>query len=179
MDAASGEKTDMRQFENNSDLTGIIVKPLYFGLFVNILVPMVLLLLCYYLDQRGGVVNRVPGMANTLFYIFGVLSLAEAGFALWWRTKLYAQPMIRRRETFEEDFSKALLERSRPIFLVIASISVYGLIYFLLTARFNEAVFLVVFSFLVFQVVRPRYGMVRKLIAYQQKLAEQGKFLTP
>ncbi|MFQ5454378.1 MAG: hypothetical protein ACE5D6_09365, partial [Candidatus Zixiibacteriota bacterium] len=56
-------------------------------------------------------------------------------------------------------------------------ISLYGFIYFFLTGRFKEAVFFVVFSFLVFQIVRPRYGFIRKLIDSQKKLVERGTFL--
>ena len=85
--------------------------------------------------------------------------------------------MIRRAETFETDFASGLLRRTRPVFLVIASVCLYGYVYFLVTGRFQEAVFFVVFSFVVFQVVRPRYGWARKLIAYQKGLADSGKFL--
>jgi len=165
-------------FENKTDLARLLVKPLYFGLVVNIIIPMGLLLVCFYINNNNYVENRVDAFSNILFYIFAIMALAEAGFALWWRTKLYDRPMIRRQETFEGDFVQALVARSKPVFILIASISIYGYIYFFLTGRFTEAVLFVVFSFLVFQVVRPRYGMVQKLIARQEQLVKQGKFLT-
>lgn len=165
-------------FEDKTDLARLLVKPLYFGMVVNIGIPMVLLLVCYYFDNNKDVENKLAEFANTLFYIFGLLSLLEAGFALWWRSRLFERPMIRRQETFEEDLVQALVARSKPVFIVIASISVYGYIYFFLTGRFTEAVLFVVFSFLVFQVVRPRYGMVRRIVAHQEGLVNQGKFLT-
>lgn len=165
-------------FENKTDLARILVKPLYFGLVVNIVIPMGLLFVCFYINNSSYIESRVEGFSNTLFYIFAVLALAEAGFALWWRSRLFDKPMIRRAETFEGDFVQALMARTKPVFILIASISIYGYVYFFLTGRFTEAVLFVVFSFLVFQVVRPRYGMLKKLLARQEQLVKQGKFLT-
>ncbi|MFZ5979948.1 MAG: hypothetical protein ACOYVF_04890 [Candidatus Zixiibacteriota bacterium] len=164
-------------YENKTNLATIIVKPLYFGLVSNIVIPMALLLVCYYINNNYPVENKIGDAANIVFYLFAFLALVEAGFALWWRNLIYHKPMIRRAETFEADFVEALLARSKPVFLVIASISVYGYLYFFLTGRFPEAVLFVVFSFLVFQVVRPRYGMVKKLLIHQQSLVDNGMFL--
>ncbi len=165
-------------FDDNYDLSRIIVKPLYFGLLVNIMLPVALLLVCYYLSNNHYIENRLGRAANTLFWVFGMLSLMEAGFSLWWRSGLFKKPMIRRLETFESDFTTSLLSRSRPVFLVIASISLYGYVYFFITGRFQEAVFFIVLSFIVFQVVRPRYGYVRKLIKYQKGLVDRGELLS-
>jgi len=158
------------------DLNKIIVKPLYFGMLVNIVIPMVLLLVCYYLEAKGNWSNSIGEFAGTLFYVLIVLSLAQAGWSLWQRGKLFNQPLIKRKETFEEDIIKGLLKRAKPIFVSIALIALYGYVFFFLTGRFKETVFFVVFSFIVFQVVRPRFGFVKKLIKSQKKLIEQGKF---
>jgi hypothetical protein len=160
--------------DDEYDLNRIIIRPLYFGLVVNILVPMGLLLICWYFENQQSWYNRIGESANTLFYVFGLLAIAQAGLALWWRGKMMNQPMIRRKETFEDDFAHSLLSRSKPIFLTIAGISLYGIVYFYLTARFKETVFLVFFSFIVFQVVRPRFGFIRKLIARQKEMVESG-----
>jgi len=165
-------------FDDSYDLGRIIVKPLYFGLSVNIMLPVGVLLVCYYLNNNHYIENRIGNFANTLFYVFGMLALAESGFALWWRYILFRKPMIRRLESFEHDFTEGLLSRSRLVFLIIAFISVYGYLYFFLTGRFQEAVFFVVLSFVVFQVARPRYGYVRKLIKYQKSLVDRGELLS-
>ena len=60
--------------------------------------------------------------------------------------------------------------------MLIGAISLYGVIYFLLTGRFEETMFMVILSFIVFQIVRPRYGLVSKLIDTQYALAEKGEF---
>lgn len=161
------------RYDEEFDLARIVVRPLYFGMVANVFVPMVLLLLCYYVNNKYYLENRIGDFANSLFYLFGVLALGQAAVALWWRHSRFRKPMIRRAETFEADFSDGLLQRSRPVFVLIASISLWGYIYFFFTGRFREAVFFVVFSFLVFQVVRPRYGYVRRLIGYQKELVKR------
>jgi small-conductance mechanosensitive channel len=168
-------RDDREEFRCN--VNQIMVRPLYYGMMVNIMIPMALLLVCYYLNTHGGVANSVGGFADTLFYVVGLLSVGNALFALWWRAKRYARPMVRRRETFENDLKRELLRVSRPIFLLIAAISGYGVIYFFLTGRFRETVFLVFFSFIVFQVVRPRLRQVERLVARQEELVKQGRFL--
>lgn len=163
--------------DDEHDLTRIIVRPLYFGMLVNIIAPMILLAICYHLSNTQAVNNKVGDMSSTLFYIFAAGALLEAGAALWLRQRMFTIPMIRRMETFEEDFSNELLRRSRIVFVVIASISLWGFLFFFLTGEFLEAVLFVVISFITFQLVRPRYGSTRKLVAAQEKLARSGHFL--
>ena len=164
-------------FDEDYDLSRIIVRPLYFGMMVNIIAPMALLGLCYYLNERQMVSNKIGDFAVPLFYVFAAAALLEAGAALWLRQRMLKMPMIRRLETFEDDFSDELLKRSRIVFAVIASISIWGFLYFFLTASFLEAVAFVVLSFIVFQLVRPRYGSTRKIVVAQEKLARSGRFM--
>lgn len=166
--------TSMLQ-EDKYDLHQLIVRPLYLGMLVNVIVPAGLLLVCYYFDGRQTIQNSIGAFAETLFYIFMGLALVEAGIALWWRNRSLERPMIKSRETFEDDLMRGLLERSRPVFLLVAAISIYGYVYFFLTGRFKETIVFVLFSFIVFQVIRPRFGSVRKLIARQEQLVDEGK----
>ena len=141
-------------------------------------IPMGGLALCYYLNNNHAVSNSIGSFANTLFYIFALLAVGEGGFLLWYRPQLFAKPMIRRRETFEEDFAEQFDKRSRMLFAMIASISIYGYIYYALTGRFVEAVLFVILSFITFQLVRPRHSIARKWITKQKELAAGGEFLT-
>jgi len=159
------------------DLNRIIIKPLYYGLVVNVLIPMGLLLICFYFENQASLYNRIYGFANTLFYICAALAVVQSGAALWMRNEMQNKPMIRRQETFEEDLIRGLTVKSRPISLLIAAIALYGFVYFFLTARFKETVILVFFSFVVFQLVRPRFSFMRKLIARQQEMVDKGVFL--
>jgi len=164
--------------DDDYDLNRIIVRPLYFGLLSNIIVPVAGLFVCFYINNKGPRWNMLGDSADLVFYLFLAMAAAETAFAIWWRAKLFKSPMIRTRETFEKDFSDEYLHRSRPLFILIASISIYGYIYFYLTGQFNAAAWFVVGSFLVFQLVRPRHGLVRKLIDHQKELVEKGQFRT-
>ncbi len=160
--------------DDEYDLNRIIIKPLYFGLVVNVLVPMGLLLAAYYLDQNQTWYNRIGDDANLLFYAIIAVSVAQAAVALWWRSKMMTQPMVSSEATFEDDLVHSLVMRSKPIFYLIALIAVWGFLYFYFTARFEETLMIALFSFVVFQVVRPRFGFVRKLIVAQKELVKKG-----
>ena len=159
------------------DLSAIIIKPLYYGLFVNILIPMALLLVCYYIETHGSVDNQLGFNATNYFYIFAVLAITQAGAALWCRAKSMARPMIRSMARAEADIKEQLIQRLRPIFIIVAAISVWGVVFYFLSGRFENGLLFVVFSFIVFQFIRPRHGSVQKLIDRQIALAERGELL--
>ncbi len=160
------------------DLTRIIFKPLYFGMLVNVVAPMVGLFVCYWFEnQVPPLPNHVGEFANTLYFIIGAVALIHAGLALWLRQKRYATPMIRSEESFEDDLAASLMAASKGLFLLIASISIWGYLYFFLTGRFLEGAIVVLFSFVVFQVIRPRQSGLKRLIDRQRELMEEGKFL--
>ncbi len=151
----------------------IMIKPLYFGLIVNILIPMALILVCYFIETKsGGRLNRIGDFANSLFYILIAIGIAQSLLAFWMRQKLYGEPMVKSAESFQEDMAHGLLAKSRPIFTIIAIVALYGIAYYFLTGRFLETVVIVFFSFAAFQVVRPRFGFLEKLIAKQAELLE-------
>ena len=162
--------------DNQYDLSSMIIKPLYFGMVFNVIIPAGLLFVCHYVNNNYLPENHIPEWSNALFYIFCALALIQGGVALWWRNRILNAPMVRRQESFEHDIGSALFERLRPVFLFIAAITLWGFLYFVLTGRFEETVVFVVFSFVVFQVIRPRFGSVKKLIAHQQKLVDDGRF---
>lgn len=164
-------------FDQKYDIMAMVAKPLYVGILINILIPMGGVLVCYYVNTHYPLPNQIGEFANTLFYIFVAMGLTQSGLALWWRAKRYERPMVRREESIENDIMCNLVVALRPIFLLIASVCLYGYAYFLLTGRFMEAVLFVFGSFLVFQVVRPRQGAIKKLIKYQQDLVSRNVFL--
>lgn len=166
-----------RETDVEYDLTAMIARPLYFGMMINIIIPAALLFGCFYLSNNNYMANHIPGIANGLFYVFGGAALGHAALVLWWRSRLMSKPMVKREESFEHDIANELYKRSKSVFLLIAAITLWGYAYFLLTGRFTESVVFVVFSFIVFQVVRPRYGSVRKLIRYQQALVDRGRLM--
>lgn len=164
--------------DSDYNLTGIIAKPLYFGTFFNVILPGMLLLGCYYLEKGNGWASLVdPSYFNTLRVVIAVLALVHLAAVIFWRTKLYQSPMIRRVETFEADFAEEYFRRTKPLFLAIAAIALYAVAYFLITGEFdNFFLGIFIYCFVVFQFVRPRFGLVQKLIERQEKLAKQGQF---
>ncbi len=163
--------------EDKYDLAKMIAGVLYQGIFINILIPAGLLMVAYYIDKHGGVDPSVVDSANILFYFLAAASLTEGAVAVLWRSKALNRPMVRRKETIESDIREELKARLRPIFLLIAAIALNGIIYYLLTGRFDEGLAFVILSFVAFQIVRPRYGMLRKVIETQESLVEQGQFM--
>lgn len=167
----------MERLDDKFDIVSMVAKPLYFGMLVNVMLPAGLLFVLYATEGKFYLENQIPDFANQTFIIFAALAVIHAGLSLWWRFKIMAKPMVRRDETFEEDLLREINARSRKVFIVIALISVWGFIYYFLTARFMETALFVIFAFIVFQLVRPRYGGVRKIISFQQKLMQAGHYL--
>lgn len=154
------------------NLHRIIIKPLYLGVMLNIVVPGALLFVCFFMHSKNSYTTPIVDFetANTLFIVVAVLAIINSGLALWMRHKMFSTPMIIHKEKFEEELTMALLEKIRPVYILISLIAVYGVGYYFLTTRFQESAFFVVFSFLVFQVVRPRIGFAKKLIDAQKQL---------
>lgn len=162
---------------NDFDLSAIVIKPLYFGLFINILIPTVLLLVCYYIETHGSLHNQLGLDADFYFWLFAGAAIVEAGVALWYRFKLLGQPMVRAVASAEADIKEHLNARLKPVFMMVAAISFWGVLFYALTGRFENSLLFVVFSFIVFQFIRPRYGSVQKLIDKQMAMAERGELL--
>ena len=81
------------------DLNHIIIKPLYTGLVINILIPMAFILICYYLDNNQSLYNRIGDSAYGLFIVLAVLSAAQTVYALLMRNKMMSTPMALNRMT--------------------------------------------------------------------------------
>lgn len=160
---------------NDLDMSRIIAKVLYLGMFINILIPGAVLAGCYMYDQNYPRYGGGGEFANVLFYIFAVIAVVQAGYAIWWRGKRYHEPIARSHESIEDDLAHGLRKASRPIFILIAAISGWGYLYFAITGRFQECLMFVLISFIVFQVVRPRYGTMKKVIDRQIELLERGQ----
>lgn len=156
------------------DLHRVLAKSLYFALTINVLLPAALLFFCKYIADNYDPPNRIGDMANPLFYVFGVLTLAQGALSWWWGRKLLDRPMIKSMDTIQDDLTTGLLRASKPVSLLVAAMALYGYIYFALTGRFFETLILVVFSFVAYQVVRPRLGSLEKLVKHQKQMAEKG-----
>ncbi len=164
------------RFHSEYDLAKIVAKCLYTGMAINVIIPVSLLFICYYISNNYYVSNQLGDMTKPVFYIFGILALSQAGLAIWWRGLRVNRLLVRGPDTFESDLTTNLARALKPVFFLIGSISIYGYLYFALTGMFTETVFFVILSFVVFQIIRPRYGFLEKVIARQQELTSKRFF---
>jgi hypothetical protein len=159
------------------DLNGIIAKPLYRGLLINIFMPAIMIAFAYYIDHSKERTGMVPSdTLNILFWALIILSVADGAVAILLRKRLSSMPMIRSKETFAGDLADRVLAMSLVCFAVTAAISLYGLAFYILGGTFDHFFLFVVISFIAFQFVRPRLGFIEKVVAAQEKLVSEGRF---
>jgi hypothetical protein len=159
------------------DLTRVLVKPLYLGLLMNIFIPVVILVIAYYIDKSGGKEAMVaPESLNVIFWALAAVAVADGVVAVFLKQKLFYAPMIQTKETFEDDLAAGVFRSSLVCFAVTAAITIYGLVIYILGGTFRDLLLFVFISFIAFQLVRPRFGFLKKVIAAQERHVEQGRF---
>lgn len=162
----------------NVDLTAVMVKPIYFGLLMNLLTPVIFLGIAYYLDETGG--KDVPLQdteLNLLFWVLTGVAIVDGLAAFFLKRKLFFAPMIRAKESFADDFAAGIFRVSIICYSLGMAIAVYGLAFFFLGGQFVHLFFFVFLSFIVFQLVRPRMGFLEKVLEAQEKHVEEGRLL--
>ncbi len=162
------------------DVNDILVKPVYIGLLMNIFIPVAMLGLAYFLDKSRAMEPLDSGKnLNFFFWALAVVSVADGVAAIYFRQKRFFSPMIRSKETFKEDLSQGVFSGSIFCYAFTTAISIYGLVMYLMGGTFMNFMFFVFLSFIAFQLIRPRYGFMEKVIAAQEKFVAEGRFLGP
>lgn len=159
------------------DLAKVLVKPLYIGLLMNIFVPVVILAVAYYIDKGGGKEALIPAETlNIIFWVLAAVAVADGAVAIVLKQKLFYTPMIQTKETFEDDLTAGVFRSSLVCFAVTGAITICGLVVYILGGTFRDLLLFVFISFIAFQLVRPRFGFLKKVITAQEKHVEQGRF---
>ncbi len=163
------------------DLYAILVKPVYIGLLINILIPSIILFVAYYLDRSGAYhpPTQPPPELNVIFFVFLALSLAQGGVGLFLKHKFFMSPMIQSKGTFAEDFSKRTMTLSLIGYAFGDAIVIYGIIIYVLGGTFRQMALFVFIAFIAFQLIRPRLGFMKKALEAQEKFVEAGQYFTP
>jgi len=162
------------------DLNDLMIKPLYAGLAMNGMVPVILLVIAYFIDPVAAKQSKAIPQANQLlFYILLGIGVVDGFIAIILRQKLFFSPMIYSRETFEEDLKNRTFVNSIICYSLILSITIYGFVFYLISGAFNPFLFFAILSVVAYQIVRPRHGFLQKVIDRQADLVERGKFATP
>lgn len=161
------------------DINSILVKPIYIGLLINVFVPAAVLLIAYYMEQSGDIVRQTPSAtAAVLFWFLVALSVIEGGVAVFIKQKMFNSPMVFSRESFIEDLGRRTFQISIVIYSITSAISIYGFVIYLIGGTFQQLLLFVFISFVAFQLIRPRYRFMERVITTQIRLAESGQFMT-
>jgi hypothetical protein len=160
------------------DLNAILVKPLYLGLLINIFVPAVVVGIIYFMEDAAGQISSgISEESRLLFFILMGVAIIDGGLAIYIKHKRGSVPLVRSRESFEEDIGTAMFRTSLICTAITSSISLYGLVIYLAGGTFDQLLFMVFISFVAFQLIRPRHGYLKKVISEQERMIGQGRFL--
>ncbi|MCP4650478.1 MAG: hypothetical protein GY853_10420, partial [PVC group bacterium] len=143
------------------------------------LIPVAIVAIAYYIEESGGLVSTMaPENLELIFYIFVGLAVIDGALAIFLKQKLFFAPLIKSKETFVQDFMQGFFAKSIVCYALIAAIAIYGLVFYFLGGTFNQLLFLVIISFIAFQIIRPRHKFAEKVLSAQEQLVEQGQFLS-
>ena len=154
-----------------------IMKPgLYLGMLLNVVAPAGYFFLIYYLNNQGGMTASISGdTANILFYAFIAVSLGLIAASYLVREKLFKQPSL----TTSVGGTEVLTNRFKVICIIsgaiIEAIAVLGVVYFFMTARFQEGAILILIAAGAYQLIRPRPGAVVRFIELQVEMFNKGQ----
>lgn len=170
----------MNNIESKFDINRLLIKPVYIGLFMNILMPIILLAIVYYVEKNGGRnVTYDTATYNMFFWIFCVVAIGEGVVAFILKQKLFFSPMIKSKETFEDDLLRGFMTSSIICYSCTTAIAIYGLVLFLLGGTFETMVLFVLISMIAYQFIRPRYAFAEKVAEAQDRFVEEGRFWQP
>jgi hypothetical protein len=163
--------------ERQIDLHKLLVRPLYLGLLMNIFVPVLILAIAYYIDVSGGRSSTVPDETlNILFWALAIVSVIDGIAALFIKQKLFFLPMIQSKETFEDDLTTRVTTVSIICYSMTTAIAVYGFVLYLFSGKFDHLLLFVFISFIAFQLIRPRFKFMQKVVEAQEKYVAEGRF---
>ncbi len=163
--------------EKQIDLHRLLIKPLYMGLMINIFIPVIILAIAYYIDISGGRSSTVPPETlNILFWTLAAVAAVDGIAAIFIKQKLFFAPMIQSQETFEDDLTTRVTSASIVCYALTTAIVVYGFVLYMIGGVFNHLLLFTFVSFIAFQLIRPRYSFMEKVVATQEKYVGEGRF---
>jgi len=160
------------------DLNSILVKPVYIGLAMNVFIPVLILLIAYFVDQPDISRRTINfGELPVLFWALVAVSVADAVMAVYMRNRLFKSPMISSKETFVDDLAKRTFTQTIICTAMTTAIALYGLVYYFVGGTFDHLLLFVFLSFIAYQLIRPRHGFMQKVVEIQERYVDEGRFL--
>ncbi len=162
--------------KHNIEPASALVKPMYFGLAINVFLPASLILLAYYFEDHGFSGQLPDSQRNLFFIIFAIVAASDATLAFFLRGRFFEKPVARSVETFAADFTSAVMQVSLIVSAITASIAIVGLVFYLIGGGLEAMMLFCVVSVLAYQLTRPRIGYVEKALERQEKFAESHQW---
>ena len=143
---------------------------MYLGLGLNVLLPMGIIAVGYFLKQAAfsGGSDLNPDL---LFIILVFVSMTDLGVVYYLKKRLLANASMTQASELqrgthmapEENSKRAGLRLATMIYALNLAPSIYGLIYFLLIGNINFFLLLLAFTPLGYLLLKPREGELKKL----------------
>ena len=160
--------------EYEIDLYAVLVKPLYLGMLINLFIPLAIVGIAYYIEQQGSFGTPLQAESfDILFWVLLAVALLDGVMAIFLKQKMFFAPMIKSRSSFEEDFKAGVFRASLICYGLTSAISIYGLVVYLAAGTFQQLLLFVFISFIAFQLIRPRIGFLKKVLAAQREHSER------
>jgi hypothetical protein len=142
-------------------------KILFWGMILNLGVPTGLLIIAYWLTAAGATLHLSPQSLNLIFLVFLVVSLGDLGAAAVLRFFLLSSARLAvQAEAKKVSVSAILFNTTMVIYALCLFSAVLGFFYFLFGGQIERGLLLLVFNLLGYQFLRPRPGLVKKLLGY-------------
>ncbi len=141
------------------DADRIHLKIIYWGMALNLLIPMILVALGLFLKSKG--VGQVPvGNLKYLFVILLGVSLSEAGVIYI----LKKNSSLQRMSSLGVSPEQVVLRNSMIIFSIALAPSIYGFIYLFLGGTMEWFLLFVAFTLLYFMLFKPKIEDIKNLV---------------
>ncbi len=135
------------------DTESIYFRILYFGLFLNVFLPAILILLGIFLRSKGIGAKPISSI-NIILYVLLAASAGEVLFIFFFKRKFFSK--------IKPD-KESFLQMNLIVFSLALSPTVYGLVYFLLGGEVRWFLAFVIITLLCFRVFKPNLEKTEKL----------------
>lgn len=167
------QETEFRSPQLRYDTIAMLSKPMMLGMLINVLMPALLVVYCYWRQSTDPPTLSEPNLV--MLAMLGMVSISEIGISLFFKYRLLKVPMVTDAAQAEAQMGQVLIRHSVICHSLLASIAVYGAIGFTLWGDFRLMIGAAVVSFLAYQFIRFRIGFVEKFVEAQENFLKTGK----
>jgi hypothetical protein len=158
----------------------VLTKTTYLGLFINVMAPVGLLLLTAFLKgeniQSNGSINiNVAPVVSILFFVMLFITAIDYFVAYYIRKKMPVGCLKTGNKPLAEQFEKSAFNIAVILYVLNASITVYGLVLAGLGAGMEAMMLFVALTLIGYQLFRPRQSFLERLWDRVEEIHKQQK----